>query len=90
LKNFVKSIPSVEQKIINSLPNGKDSKGKADKEDIPPIRPTKQVIIKPGAKVEIQEKPTPAKKNEKVSNKSVKPKDYREWEKYNIFLIRCV
>ena len=90
MKSFVKSIPSVEQKLINSLPNGKDSKGKGEKEDIPPIRPTKQVIIKPGGgatQVQTQEKPTQAKTQEKVSNKSVKPKDYREWEKYVIIFV---
>ena len=90
MKSFVKSIPSVEQKLINSLPNGKDSKGKGEKEDIPPIRPTKQVIIKPGGgatQVQTQEKPAPAKTQEKVSNKSVKPKDYREWEKYVIIFV---
>ena len=83
MKNFVKSIPTVEQKIINlTAADHKGHESKENNRECPPIRPTK--IINPNKSQTISS--TDTKKEEtkpapKLSNKSPKPKDYGEWNK---------
>ncbi|RNA25416.1 sperm-associated antigen 1 [Brachionus plicatilis] len=71
IQNFVKEIPNLEKKVTSKIEVKNE-----DKE--PPIRSAKQTnIIKSG-----NTKPlTQETKNSQSAKKSVKPKDYREWEK---------
>lgn len=87
MKNFVKSIPTVEKKIINlaasSATNTKQESKENDKE-YPPVRETKIINANKAhatsapsqATKKVELKPT-----SKSSNKSPKPKDYGEWNK---------
>ena len=96
MKNFVKSIPTVEQKILNLTATdhkGHESKENNNNRECPPIRATK--IINPNKTQTISS--TDTKKEDtkpapKLSNKSPKPKDYGEWNKSvlvfeNIFVV---
>ena len=76
-------MPSVEKKILN--------KDETNAKDAPPIRETKILNPKSGAVPTASSKSQEAKTAEKkLNNKSPKPKDYGEWNKYSLILFEKI
>ena len=77
----------MEKRIIHNLSQQKNggeeyTSEKENTGDLPPIRATKQINPSSG-QAKQQQAPVAEEKKvaSKPSNKSAKPKDYREWEK---------
>ncbi|CAF0712360.1 unnamed protein product [Brachionus calyciflorus] len=76
--SFVKEIPNVEKKIVSNTEILNESERDTD---IPPVRSAKQASIISSASKSSSQTIQETKKEISTSKKSVKPKDYREWEK---------